>query len=147
MNTADDIVAAAMDRLVPHIRDAVAYAVNLGMALGKEELRATVAAILTRKDERAAHVSPPMTIAKPVAEPSEGRRPPGSVKPVMMGLISRPGGATIRDFEAAGIKFNSIRGTIYALQKENLITKNGDRWYAAAAESNEAPSVEEASKR
>ncbi len=67
----------------------------------------------------------------------------GTVKPRILELVSREVGASVQEIEAIGIKPNSIRGTLYALQKDGHIQRRGDRWYAAAPKSNEAPSDKE----
>jgi hypothetical protein len=64
-----------------------------------------------------------------IASQEPSRAPLGSVKPRLLELISRPQGASTGEMETIGVKHNSIRGTIYALHKAELIEKRGDRWF------------------
>lgn len=79
-----------------------------------------------------------------VAPRQSGRAALGTVKPAVLALTERPNGATVEEMAATGIKFNSIRGTIYALQKEGKIERRGERWFRISQQ-DEAPSgLEEA---
>jgi hypothetical protein len=74
--------------------------------------------------------------------PEEGRAALGTVKPKVLELVSRPNGASVQELEAIGIKPNSIRGTLYSLQKDKKIEKRGGRWFRLASDMFEAPTSE-----
>ena len=107
--------------------------------IGREDMRRELMTLLSPSGENTApapsrlsdHIIPAYFTAK---------APPGTVKPALLALISRDEGANIRDMEATGVKHNSIRGTMFALQKEGKIEKRGDRWYRVESEKIEATS-------
>src|SRR5208337_332374 len=91
---------------------------------------------------------PDIPIGSAWTRPTAERAALGTVKPRILELVSRDIGASISEIEAIGLKPNSIRGTLYSLQKDDKILRSGDRWYAVTPGSNEAPTAEaaEASK-
>jgi hypothetical protein len=78
--------------------------------------------------------------ATQMTEPTADRAALGTVKPRVLELVSRDMGASIKEIETTGIKRNSVRGTLYSLQRDGIIRRDGDRWYAVNTESYEASS-------
>ena len=61
------------------------------------------------------------------------RASPGSVKPTIAKLVSERPGITTRDVERlTGFKLNTIRGTIWTLQKEGVIERREEGIYPLA---------------
>ena len=65
----------------------------------------------------------------------DGRAPPGTVKPLVLKTIqASKTGMTIREItDATGVKYNSVRGTVWTLKNEEKVKKgDGGRWMATA---------------
>jgi hypothetical protein len=128
-----------LDRLVSRTLESVERAIRHAYDMGRSEALSRLSAVLTE-------LAPALTAKSPKPEgpasaaQTEGRAAQGTVKPAILALTGRPNGATAEEMAAIGIKFNSIRGTIYSLHKEGKIERHGDRWYAITPESYEAPS-------
>ncbi|MDR3449417.1 MAG: hypothetical protein P4M15_06685 [Alphaproteobacteria bacterium] len=115
-------------------------AFEAGKAEAAAEMRAKMAAMIDSvAGAVAANVSaippyPPtvtMTSAIPYPEP---RAAPGTVKPTILRLIEESvffGMSTDELIAKTGFKPNSVRGTVSALQSDNAIYKEGDRWFSA----------------
>jgi hypothetical protein len=134
MRELDDI----LKDVVPLIRPLLTEAFEAGRARGREEgersLRAALAVVLdapgTLSEATAAHEIRP-AVPKTVSH----RAPPGSVKPLLLDMIQKnPGISTAQMQESSGAKPNSVRGTLYALQSEGLITRDKDGWHAVQKE-------------
>ena len=77
-------------------------------------------------------VRPRLTKGIIVLEPGpEGRATPGTVKPVIEGIVrASPDGITVQEIaDRGGVKFNSVRGTLYILKNEDKVERRGDRWF------------------
>ncbi len=63
---------------------------------------------------------------------NEGRAAPGSVKPVVHRMLkSAPNGLTTSEIAGrGGFKFNSVRGTLWALGQEGHAENRDGRWFA-----------------
>lgn len=63
----------------------------------------------------------------------DGRAPPGTVKPLVLKTIqASKTGMTIREItDVTGVKYNSVRGTVWTLKNEEKVKKgDGGRWMA-----------------
>jgi len=73
------------------------------------------------------------------------RAAPGTVKPVVLDVVARANnGVSTKDIErATKFKYNSIRGTLWTLQKEGAIERNLDgKWVAVQSVREEAKRTE-----
>jgi hypothetical protein len=126
----DRAVADLMAKLSPTIEAALRSAIEQGLGIGRNEIAKTLQSLL----ERPLPLWTPdasTTILGSASSPSDGDRAAlGTVKPRILELISRRNGASVAEIEALGIKHNSIRGTLYSLQKDDRIERRGDRWFA-----------------
>jgi hypothetical protein len=112
-----------------------------GRAKGREEIRDEYRQRLsTIFSEDIAPFPEPPTSTKPDAPPDTERAEPGTVKPrIWRLLLDRPDGLELKAIaEITGIKFNSVRGTLYNLkEKEKAVERRGDRWFATRKENGE----------
>lgn len=61
------------------------------------------------------------------------RATPGSVKPAILKLVQDNDGMTSVEIQmASGIKYNSVRGTLWQLAQEREIEKRGNKWFASS---------------
>lgn len=82
-------------------------------------------------------------LTSPDHDASQERAAPGTVKPLVLSVVANSNiGMTTRAIQAVtGIKYNSVRGTLWQLQKEDAVTRDdGGRWIAT-------PPVKEAAKK
>jgi hypothetical protein len=139
---------SAVDKIVSDImsaiRPALTTAVRDSIERGKEEAYASFPAIVKEATRLLSGLHEESKSDIPIGsvwqQPATERAALGTVKPKVLALVSRDIGASITEIEAIGIKPNSIRGTLYSLQKDGVIRREGDRWYALTPESKEASS-------
>lgn len=64
---------------------------------------------------------------------ASSRAAPGTVRPAILALVqSHPQGIRREDIERlSGVKGNSVRGTLYNLQKDGFVMRRGRHWLAA----------------
>ena len=152
MPDAEALIAELMDTLKPSLYAVIRKAVEGGVSIGRDEAleeatkrMSLLGQKVTELVEASSRLSERVRTNTERRTASIGQRASqGTVKPTLLALISRSDGATVREMEATGVKHNSIRGTVYALQKEGKIEKHGDRWYskiteASKSEDKEAP--------
>lgn len=129
------------------IRDMLARWYEAGRAAGAAEVRAQIAAVLSpgapgstiltapleHRFGSAAAVEAGDTLSahgRGVDSHPEGRAAPGSVKPVILAVVTeQPGLTTDAIQKRTGIKQNSVRGTLWTLSKENLVERRGSGWF------------------
>jgi len=142
----DTIALDAADALRPFLEKAF----EAGRAVGREEATAELRARLsdlvgpleaapTAPEPKRVFASGSFTLPR-YGAPAEGARAtPGTVKPAIFNLIrSHPNGIRQDDIRRlSDVKANSIRGTLYSLQKDGVIERRGERWFAMP-ETNEA---------
>ena len=148
----DDLLSEIVEELRPKLAAVLRTAFERGERKSVEYYETNIAQVTRVLREMSAKITAPRTDIPvgidSLTPPSAERASQGTVKPRILELVSREMGTSISELERIGFKPNSIRGTLYALQKEGKIQKRGDRWYAATPESNEASTAEtvEASK-
>lgn len=138
-----DILADANEALRPIIEAAYHAGRDAGRREAANDLRAKLASVIGGDElsstDKSTEVHTSLTNQGDVASSSEedGRATPGTVKPMVLKLISEArNGITTRDIvRATGFKHNSVRGTLWALRKDGLITKDENkRWVASPQE-------------
>lgn len=124
MRTVEEVISD-ISRLVQDIYD-------IGKVDGVAKLRAEMAAVLSPY----ASESPVGGSSAPVGNgrgppASENKAPMGTVKPGILSLIERtPDGLTQDDIiKLTGFKSNSVRGTLYSLLTDNLVRREGGRYF------------------
>jgi hypothetical protein len=129
MRTFDDILADITAALRPFMRELY----DAGRQTGGDDVRAALSHFLHHVPAADEDIMPmpersDTEIAAVVA--TEGRAAPGSVKPAILNAIRQSPGVTIADIRArTGAKPNSVRGTLWTLQKEELIERKGARYF------------------
>src|ERR1700730_684461 len=70
-------------------------------------------------------------VENPMPPPSPGRRPPGTVKPTILDIVSKAeGGITTAQIVAKTLfKEGSVRGTLSVLREAGLIVQRGKLWF------------------
>lgn len=142
----DHMVSDILDDMRPKLADALRAAFERGQQVSDARYADKIAQAYSLLSELRHHTPDSGETDIPTGtywltkRGDERRAALGTVKPRVLELISRAVGASIPEIEAIGIKPNSIRGTLYALQKDGHIQRRGDRWYVATPESNETPS-------
>ncbi len=143
---AHNLVAA----MTPFITDTVRSAIDRGYELGRADYANEIAEQFSEIGEQINAVmatitaSGTMTAKGEVTTPLQSepdRASLGSVKPKMLDMMARPSGATQQEMESAGLKHNSVRGTLWSLHKSGQIEKRGSRWFLVG-KTDEAPSSE-----
>ena len=125
MRTFDDILADITAALRPFMRELY----DAGRQTGGDDVRAALSHFLHHVPAADEDIMPmpersDTEIAAVIA--TEGRAAPGSVKPAILNAIRQSPGVTIADIRArTGAKPNSVRGTLWTLQKEELIERKG----------------------
>lgn len=133
-----DDITQIFDRAASTIRAMLFDAYEAGRQIGRKEAAAEFKAKIAdflEQEPKAKHVV--VSVTGVSAEAQTSRAAPGSVKPAIMKLVQDSGGMSLRDIEqATGFKYNSVRGTLWQLQQEDKIVKDGDI-YRAVSQKNE----------
>lgn len=131
MRDIQKMISDAADALRPLIEEAFAAGKDEGRREAADEFKAKIGAILGEESAP----SKPSTPSVTGAPDEEARAPSGTVKPAVLRLIreSQGGITTTEITRLTGFKHNSIRGTLWGLQKEGKITKRGNRWVGHTA--------------
>ena len=142
--TIDNTVSDILDSMRPKLAAALRAAFERGQRMSDARYADKIAQASRLLSELSPEPDvPDIPIGSVWSQSGAFRAALGTVKPRVLELVSRDTGASVPEIEAIGIKPNSIRGTLYALQKDGIIQRRGDRWYAATPESNEAPTQAE----
>lgn len=123
------------------LRPLIVEAFDLGRQAGRDEaardLREKIEGVLSGQlpVERApvivtGPVTPPEGLLESLPIPAQ-RAAPGTVKPVIEALIRNTlFGMTTEEITArAGVKHNSVRGTLHTLKNEGKVERRGNRWF------------------
>jgi hypothetical protein len=121
-------VSEATSSFTQLLDEAYSQGFNDGLAAGKQETGDQLLKFIASMNTD--HI--PAIIRNEPPSSDEGERvPPGTVKPTVLQTIQQfPDGISIRDIEKlTGFKHNSIRGTVWLLQKEGSVQKGeGNLW-------------------
>ena len=136
----DDIAAKGHEKLRELISEAYQAGYSAGLLQGERDAAAKLQSKLMElfeggvgspsTKENSLLTFPEDSDAKPG---SEERVAPGTVKPAILSLLrGSQRGLSVRQIEdATGFKHNSVRGTIWTLQKEGQVFRGeGGRWHA-----------------
>ncbi|WP_099554893.1 hypothetical protein [Hartmannibacter diazotrophicus] len=124
-------VAAAEMRLA--VERAYKAGYEQGRADAVQSLLSSVASALNMPDRNfmPSSVSSTMSLWSTAEKSDDDRATPGTVKPAIISVLKKSrDGLTVSEItEQTGAKYNSVRGTLWALHtKDHLISKKGDRW-------------------
>ena len=120
---------ATMRRL---LRAAYEAGLEAGRKEGSAELRSKLAAIIETDIEPAKlSLAPGQDEIDGPVDADADRAPHGSVKPAVLEYVQRnPHGLTANEIsERTGIKYNSVRGSLWKLGKERAVYKHGENWF------------------
>ncbi len=138
----DNIIA----ELVERTRHLVREAFDAGRELGRNEGSSDIVNKLI--DLVGPAKTPPQPVRKSVPRArslrltSSGRAVPGSVKPRILRAVRATPGLTIKQIEEeSGVKHNSVRGTLWQLNKDGAVVKRGRGWYPKEIEATSGKSV------
>ncbi|SFK39341.1 hypothetical protein [Methylocapsa palsarum] len=146
-----------IDQIIPreteHLRSLLEAAFEAGRAAEREAMKRQLLAVLSPSELNIENV--PMaqtgldTVSQrgPLADEhiaathAETRAQPGTVKPVIKGLIetAKNGILTSTIIERTGFKENSVRGTLSALKSEGFAERRGDLWFVAPDQDRSKP--------
>ena len=130
MSGIDGILTEATGAIRPLLERAFAIGREIGYREGADSIRAAMSDFLMKRVDIDEHIAPVGTVHEVEIVDSltlSGRASPGSVKPVLLEFIRNHPGVTMNDLqEQTGIKPNSVRGTVWSLQKEGLVIKQGN---------------------
>ena len=122
-----------MDDAAAALRPFIIEAFEVGRKTGADETRAALEAFLHHPPSANEGIAPATDMPDEPTETavlSEGRATPGSVKPAIMSLIVQSPGMTVADIQRhTGAKPNSVRGTLWTLQKEERIERRGHGFF------------------
>jgi hypothetical protein len=135
----DLLLEDARSRLEPLLQEAF----EAGRAFGHQEASVEFQSKIAAVFGLASSGEPPRTnqlavvgvqpVPSPAAPPpEEGRAAPGSVKPVILNLLATKSafGITMDEIvQATGIKYNSVRGTLYTLKQNGEAHRIGLKWF------------------
>ena len=125
------LVGELTKRLRPLLQEAYDAGRNVGRQEAANEVRAKLAAALGPIEVEA---TASVQKGTPSSDQSQ-RAAPGSVKPRILALVREIPGLSAKDIEVrTGIKYNSVRGTLWALGTENQVQRKNGRWYPAKIE-------------
>ena len=136
----DHILLKITEAIRPIIEEAVNKSYDDGKSVGDREAAARIKARLTDLLGSAAASDAPVKSSLTVSDENrqasteDERATPGTVKPAILKAIQEaPDGMTTREIaDKTGFKYNSVRGTVWTLQKERAIVKaDGSRWRAS----------------
>lgn len=131
MQTLEEIVAGGSQTLAALFK--AAY--DIGYAKGRDDVRKELDAFLKPGATFATRVSRENTptVATAAADiASDERAAPGTVKPgVLQAVRNAESGLTTEEIVAlTRFKYNSVRGTLWALQGENQVERRNHLWFA-----------------
>jgi hypothetical protein len=140
----ESIVARSLDDITADMAALVREAFQAGQEAQSEVMRQKLASILA--GEPVVHWNH-RTEDEPRPQPTaEGQRSaPGTVKPRVLAVLrDNPEGlATTQVTALAGIKHNSVRGTLWSLQKSGYAERRGDRWFPTEPAGKQNPTVDD----
>jgi hypothetical protein len=136
MTYVDEILAEVTKTLRPVLEAAFAHVKDDAKREAAAEFKAKVSAMLdeapqptiaaiTPKDDQIAF-SPPSP-----RKTRKGRAAPGTVKPQILDVVRQsPEGISTRDIATlTAFKYNSVRGTLWLLKKEELVINRDEKWF------------------
>lgn len=150
MDDHDDIVSVITNALRPVIEAALARAKDEGRREAAEEFKAKVEAMFNEPMASARRTSE-QTRQTNEPKPRKRRASSGTVKPLLISQLTLAGaiGMSMRDLaEATGVKYNTVRGTLWLLKKDGAVFNRHEKWFVSDAsiaaedrptQSNEAP--------
>jgi hypothetical protein len=125
------------------IEEAYQQGYSQGFAAGKQEAGQELLQFVASMNTANIPVLYDVTMEGTAALSNESdKQPPGTVKPAVLKAIQDSStGLSIRQIEQkTGFKYNSIRGTVWLLQKEGLVVKGeGNLWVAALDQPGDKP--------
>ncbi|TLG78521.1 hypothetical protein [Methylocystis sp. B8] len=122
----DDIIDGAF----PSFKEALTAAFEAGRAAGRQEASVELKAKLA--DALGIQQAPDRSFAKKLVGQlvETTRAAQGTVKPKILEAIRSRGGATLGDIqEATGVKYNTVRGTLWQLSQDEVIERRGEKWF------------------